>query len=96
MPLIEAFMDVRNNKVSTPMGIFENCSFKGRYLNEKVKGKKRTDENSILEFKDFSGSWQKIDIHSKDILLSNLTTPFLECDVSADGITEQPGRQQQF
>jgi hypothetical protein len=84
MPLIEAFMDVSKNKVSTPMGAFENCGFKGHYLNENVKGRGRTDENSILEFKDFSGRWENIAIHSKDILLTNLSTPFLECDVVAN------------
>jgi hypothetical protein len=88
MPLIEVSMDVINNRVSTPMGAFENCSFKGRYLNEKVKGEERTDENSILGFTDFSGSWQKIDIRSKNILLSNLIAPFLECDVAAEADME--------
>jgi hypothetical protein len=84
IPLIEAFMDVNNNKVGTPKGSFEDCSFKGRYLNEYVKGKGRTDENSILEFNDFSGRWENIGIRSRNILISNLITPFLESDVLAD------------
>jgi hypothetical protein len=84
IPLVEVFMQAKNNRVLTPKGVFELCSFNGSFSNEKVKGKPRFDENSFLQFKDFSGKWEGIRIRSKNILIANLTSPFLECDVLAD------------
>lgn len=84
IPLVIATMTVKNNKVITPKGVFENCSFNGVYSDERIKGKKRVDENSYMQFRNFTGTYENIVIKSKNILISNLVTPFLECDVQSN------------
>ena len=83
-PLVDVKMAVRDNKVTTPQGIFENCSFNGQYSNEYVKGKERGDPNSFLLFKDFTGRWENINFKSDTIRISNLITFYLECDVASE------------
>jgi hypothetical protein len=83
-PLVEVFMNVRNNKTITPQGIFEDCSFNGYFTNEMVKGKERDDRNSYLLFTKFTGRWENIRLVSDTIKISNLIKPYLECDVASD------------
>ena len=83
-PLIKAFIDVKNNKVTTPQGMFEDCSFNGFFTNELAAGKQRDDQNSVLFFKDFSATWENIKLVSDTIKISNLIKPFLECDVESE------------
>ena len=84
IPLVEVFMDVENNKAITPQGMFEDCTFKGYFSNEMVKGKERDDINSFLLFRKFSGRWENIRLVSDTIKISNLIKPYLECDVASD------------
>ncbi len=83
-PLVDVKMAVRNNKVTTPQGIFENCSFNGQYNNELVKGTERGDPNSFLLFEKFTGRWENINFKSDTIKISNLITFYLECDVASE------------
>lgn len=83
-PLVDVKMAVRDNKVTTPQGVFEDCSFDGQYSNELVKGKQRGDPNSFLLFKGFTGRWENINFKSDTIKLSNLVTFYLECDVASE------------
>ena len=83
-PKVEVTMEVKNNKVITPQGLFEDCSFTGIYNNEIVKGKERDDANSYLLFKNFTGRWENIKLASNTIRVSNLIKPYLECDVASD------------
>lgn len=83
-PKVEVKMEVRNNKVITPQGLFEDCSFSGFYSNEIVKGKERDDFNSYILFKNFTGRWENIKLTSDTIRISNLMKPYLECDVASD------------
>jgi hypothetical protein len=84
VPLVEVFLNVKNNKVTTPQGTFEHCSFQGYYSDELVKGKRRDDPNSYLRFTRFTGTWENIKLTSDTIKISNLIKPFLECDVAGD------------
>ena len=84
IPLVEVFMDVNNNKVITPQGIFEDCSFQGYFSNEIQNGKVRDDANSYLRFTKFTGRWENIRLASDTIKISNLIKPYLECDVASD------------
>jgi hypothetical protein len=83
-PLVEARMNVRKNKATTPQGLFEDCSFDGLYSNELVKGKERDDYNSYFLFTKFSGRWENIRLRSDTIKISNLIKTYLECDVASD------------
>lgn len=83
-PLIQVFMDVKNNKVTSPQGMFDDCSFNGFFTNEMIPGKERSDQNSVLLFKEFSAKWENIKLVSDTIKISNLIKPYLECDVQSD------------
>jgi hypothetical protein len=83
-PLVIVNMNVRNAKVITPQGIFEDCSFDGTFTNEMVRGKDRDDLNSYLLFEKFTGRWENIVLRSNSIKIANLIKPFLECDVASD------------
>lgn len=83
IPLVKIETNVKNNIIKTPGGVFTNCSFQGKFNNELVTGDERLDMNSVLEVLNFSGEFEKIPIKSKRIKLSNLKTPYLECDISS-------------
>jgi hypothetical protein len=84
IPLVEVFLDVKNNKAITPQGMFEDCSFNGYFTNEMVKGKERDDQNSYLRFTKFMGRWENIKLVSDTIKIANLAKPYLECDAASD------------
>lgn len=83
-PLVRMEMIVKGNKVTTPQGTFDKCSFTASFTNEIVTGKKRTNENSAIILKDFSASWQNIAITSRTIKITNLAKPYLECDLKSN------------
>lgn len=83
-PLILAKVKVKNGDIKTPFANFKNCSFDGIYTNEMVENAERTDENSLLHFSGFKGTWQEIPVISKNIKIINLITPVLECDINTD------------
>ncbi|MBL7696726.1 MAG: hypothetical protein JNK79_01145 [Chitinophagaceae bacterium] len=84
IPFVDVRMNVKNSKVTTPQGVFENCSFKGYYTNQMTKGKERDDANSFILFEQFTGKWENITFKSDTIKISNLIKPFLECDVASE------------
>jgi len=83
LPLVRIQMNVRDNLISTPGGSFTNCSFIAKFNNELVTGDPRLDMNSVLEVINFRGQFEKIPITSKHIKVSNLKSPFLECDIQS-------------
>lgn len=84
IPMVIARMAIKNNDVKTPAGLFNNCTFNAMFTNEMIKGKPRLDGNSIIHVSDFSGEWEKIKIKSRNIKISNLVFPYLDCDISSE------------
>lgn len=83
-PFVDARITVKNNKVTTPQGVFEDCSFVGTFNNQLEEGKERNDLNSYLLFKEFTGRWENITFRSDSIKISNLIKPYLVCDVASE------------
>lgn len=83
-PLINARMAVKNSSVNTPVGSFDVCSFEGTYTNQLDTAKRLSDENSLIHLTNFSGKWENILVNSKNIRISNLIQPFLDCDLASD------------
>lgn len=81
IPLVKIEADVSNNSITTPGGTLTNCNFVAKFNNELKTGDPRLDFNSVLELIDFSGEFEKIPIRSKLIKVSNLGSPYLECDI---------------
>ncbi len=83
LPLVNIEMNVTNNTINTPGGTFRNCSFTGKFNNELKVGYPRLDANSVLQLINFKGQFEKIPITSKNIKVSNLRNPYLECDIKS-------------
>ncbi len=80
-PLVRVEWLTKNNSVTTPFINFDSCSFRGSYTNEAVKGLERNDENSRIAVHDFTGKYQDLVLSSDDIIINDLTTPLLSCDL---------------
>ncbi len=88
-PLVKVNWATKNNSITTPLLNFTNCSFTGLYTNEVTPGKERTDPNSKVEVHQFSGNWQGLTMTSKDIIITDLTTPTIKADIrSSFALTE--------
>lgn len=83
LPLVNIELNVVNNAIRTPGGTFNNCSFKAKFHNELVVGDPRLDINSVLELSNFTGKFETIPLSSKLIRVSNLKSPYLECDLKS-------------
>ena len=83
LPLVKIEMTVKDNTINTPGGTFTNTSFLGKFNNELKVGDPRLDMNSVMELINFNGEFAKIPIQSKQIKVSNLKSPYLECDIKS-------------
>ncbi len=81
IPLANINFSVRDVDIETPVGRFNNCSFTGSFTNEVDKTKPRLDKNSMFAIKKFTGKWENIPLTANEIEVSNITEPFLKCDV---------------
>jgi AsmA-like C-terminal region len=83
-PLIRIKMLVQHNDLATPIVSFDKTSFAAYFTNEWKPGLGRGDENSLLRFTAFSGTWENISLKSDTISFYNLLHPFLSCDIHSD------------
>ena len=81
IPLANIGFAVKDADMETPAGAFNSCSFTGSFSNEIIPGHPRVNENSMLSIQHFSGKWQNITLTANAIEVSNLTAPFLNCDL---------------
>ena len=72
------------NNIVSPIANFTDCSFGGSFTNELKKGEPRCDENSRLSIDNFSGLYEGIRVVSKQVFITNLTFPVIDCDVKSD------------
>ena len=83
LPLVRVEMNVSENTIKTPGGTFRDCSFLGKFNNELRVGDPRLDVNSVFELVSFQGRFENIPIKSRQIKVSNLKSPYLECDIKS-------------
>jgi hypothetical protein len=56
----------------------------GSYINQLVQGLPRNDDNSRLQFQDFKGKWEGLEVVSKNINIDNLRIPTINCDLKTE------------
>ena len=83
-PLANISFAIKNNNFQSPFANFTECSLKGSYTNEVVRGLPRNDDNSRLQFHNFEGKWEGLDVVSKNISIDNLRIPVINCDIKTD------------
>ena len=74
-PSILVNATVRNNKLTSPGGVVDDCSFDGVFTNNFINGKGLTDENSAIKLYKFSGSYSEIPFTIDTAFIHNLDKP---------------------
>lgn len=82
-PLVVVKWQVTNNVLHSQWIDFTNCSFGGYYSNEVIVGLPKKDPNSKVVAENFKGTWEGFDFTSPQILINNLTTPILACNLTS-------------
>ncbi|WP_448699070.1 AsmA family protein [Mucilaginibacter sp. AW1-3] len=66
---------VRNNRLTVPGAVIDNCNFDGLYTNLNIKGKELSDINSIIRLHDLSGTYNHIPFTVDTASVANLEKP---------------------
>ncbi|WEK21716.1 MAG: AsmA-like C-terminal region-containing protein [Candidatus Pedobacter colombiensis] len=74
-PLIDVAVLVRDNVLTTPGGVVDDCNFNGTFTNNYVNGKGLGDENSIIKLYQFKGSYKEIPFLMDTVFINNLEKP---------------------
>ncbi|RFZ95425.1 AsmA family protein [Mucilaginibacter conchicola] len=59
-PLLYITAKVKDNKLSTPGAVIENCSFNGVFTNRYAKNKELSDANSVIKLTNFKGTYNHL------------------------------------
>ncbi len=74
-PKIVVVSRISNNRLTTPGGVVDSCSFKGTYTNNYVKGRGNTDSNSVVKIVSFKGVYEQIPVQLDTAFISNFKVP---------------------
>jgi hypothetical protein len=74
-PLLFITADLKNSSLTIPGNVLNNCSFKGTFTNNHVKGAKLGDENSIIRLFNFTGSLGRVPFTMDTCSVINLIKP---------------------
>lgn len=70
---VKAF--IKNNVLTTPEGVVDNCNFTGVFTNNYIRGKGFTDPNSAIKLYAFKGSYKEIPFSIDTAFIHNLDQP---------------------
>ena len=91
-PYINARFESVNSSITTSFIKLDSANFKGSFLNETVVGSERNDENSKVSIHQFDAKLGGLRIKSDDILIINLTNPYLSADIHSDFDVNDPDK----
>lgn len=66
---------VKDNKLTTPGGVVEDCDFTGIFTNNFEKGKGHTDKNSAIKLFGFKGAYEKMPFSIDTASINDLDKP---------------------
>lgn len=66
---------IKDNKLTVPGAVLDNCSFNALFTNENIKGKGFSDENSIIRLTKFSGTYSNLPFMIDSGSITNLAVP---------------------
>ncbi|WP_158827728.1 AsmA family protein [Mucilaginibacter lacusdianchii] len=76
-PKLNVVGNINNNRLTTPGGDFDNCSFDAQFTNEAEKGKGLTDENSVIKVYHFTGKYHQVPVRVDTGTIANLKKPIV-------------------
>ena len=74
-PLIHLRLSVDNKTITTPVVTIDNATFTATFNNEEKKGLGHEDENTVMHFSAFRGSWNNLDFRCDSVVVRNLIHP---------------------
>lgn len=77
-PLVNVAWTIKRNVLLAKGNTIEDCSFKGTYSNEAVKGAGHNDRNSVIRLFSMKGSYSDIPFTADTIQVTNLVDPVLQ------------------
>jgi len=80
-PFLYITAKVHDSKVSTPVTVFDNCGFDAIFTNNFENGKGFTDDNSVIRFMRFSGSYKQIPFNIDTGSIVNINKPIATGDL---------------
>lgn len=75
---------VRNNRLTTPYGIFEQVSFKASFNNQLKTGRGKGDDNSGIFISKLKGNWTGMPLVADSVALVDLIHPLLFFKIKGD------------
>jgi hypothetical protein len=66
---------IKDNVLTVPGGVIDDCSFKGTFTNNHIKGQGFSDENSVIKFYGFKGSYKEMPFSIDTAFINNLVRP---------------------
>lgn len=66
---------IKDNVLTTPGGVVDNCNFTGVFTNNYINGKGHTDENSAIKMFNFKGSYKAMPFSIDTAFVNNLDKP---------------------
>lgn len=83
-PFVNVSMAVKDNRVTTPHGSFEQCSFTGSFTNHVSDTASRNDQNSAIHISKLQASWEGVPVASEKIAIIDLIHPVVTCDIQSN------------
>jgi hypothetical protein len=83
-PKIHIRLVVENKTITTPIVHIDNASFTATFNNEEIKGHGHEDENTVMHFSSFRGSWNNLDFLCDSIVFRNLIHPNMNLNIVSD------------
>jgi hypothetical protein len=74
-PEIKVDAIIKDNQLTIPGGVIDNCNFNGVFTNNYINGKGFTDENSAIKLYQFKGSYKDIPFSIDTASINNLDKP---------------------
>ncbi|WP_316819034.1 AsmA family protein [Pedobacter nyackensis] len=74
-PQIDVEAVVKDNQLTTPGGVIDDCNFTGMFTNNYVNGKGFNDENSAIKLYHFKGGYKEIPFSIDTAFIHNLEKP---------------------
>jgi len=74
-PSINVKALVKDNTLTTPGGVVDDCNFTGIFTNSYINGKGINDENSAIKLFNFKGSYAQIPFSIDTAFINNLNKP---------------------
>ncbi|SMD10693.1 AsmA family protein [Pedobacter nyackensis] len=66
---------IKDNVLTVPGGVIDDCNFKGTFTNNHIKGQGFSDENSVIKLYGFEGRYKEMPFSIDTAFINNLVKP---------------------